>query len=155
MTIHYHALDADLVDALRAGGPDANGAPAERAVSNGQGAPCRCCLKDIPAGAPILLLSHRPFPAPQPYAEAGPIFLCETCERAEAGAEAPPIIATRAAHLVKGYTADHRIKYGTGQITPTEDVHAYCEALLERGDIAFVDIRSSVNNCFFCRVMRA
>ena len=50
MTIAYHALDAELVAAIRAGGPDAYGAAAERTVSDGGGNPCRACLEDIPEG---------------------------------------------------------------------------------------------------------
>ena len=52
--------------------PDANGLP-ERHVSEGTG-PCRHCLGEIAGSAPYLILAHRPFPKPQPYAEVGPIF---------------------------------------------------------------------------------
>lgn len=153
MTIAYHALDPSLVTAIRAGGPDAYGAPAEQAVSDGSGNPCRSCLEDIPEGRSMLILAHRPFPAPQPYAETGPIFLCGNCE-ARAPGEMPPVVATRQAFLVKGYGHDDRIAYGTGRITPVADIDAYCEDLLGREGIAYVDLRSSVNNCFICRVTR-
>ncbi len=46
------------------------------AVSDGHGNPCRSCLADIRAGAAMLIVAARPFPALQPYAETGPIFLC-------------------------------------------------------------------------------
>ena len=39
-------------------------------------------LADIGAGEPYLVLAHRPFPAAQPYAEQGPIFLhADACPR--------------------------------------------------------------------------
>jgi hypothetical protein len=38
-------------EALRAGAPDADGRPAERAVSDGSGGICRHCLRMIPQGA--------------------------------------------------------------------------------------------------------
>ena len=154
MTIAYHALDAELVAAIRAGGPDAYGAAAERTVSDGGGNPCRACLEDIPEGAEMLILAHRPFPALQPYAETGPIFLCENCNARSPGAM-PPAIATRREFLAKGYDHDDRIVYGTGRITPVTEVDAYCEDLLKREEIAFVDLRSAANNCFICRVRRA
>ena len=56
--------EADFVAAVRAGGPDANGQPAERATSGGAGVPCRSCLRDVPAGEAYLILAARPFPAP-------------------------------------------------------------------------------------------
>ncbi len=155
MSIAFHPLDADFVAAIRAGGPDAYGAPAERAVSDGGGNPCRACLDDVPEGAKMLILAHRPFPALQPYAETGPIFLCGTCGGRAASGELPPALARRPDFLVKGYGADDRIVYGTGRITPTAEIAAYCEALLARPEIAYADIRSSRNNCFQCRVRRA
>ncbi len=69
-------LPTETVRALRAGGPDANGMTAERAVSDGAGNPCRHCLCFIPEGAEMLILAYRPFDSLHPYAETGPIFLC-------------------------------------------------------------------------------
>jgi hypothetical protein len=59
--------------------------PAERAVSDGQGNPCRSCLHEVPAGAGMLILAARPFPAAQPYAETGPIFFCADACKAWSG----------------------------------------------------------------------
>ncbi|MEM7642433.1 MAG: DUF1203 domain-containing protein, partial [Pseudomonadota bacterium] len=76
----FEPYDPTFVAAIRAGGPDANGRPAERAISNGNGNPCRACLRNIDAGDPMLILAARPFPELQPYAETGPIFLhAEAC----------------------------------------------------------------------------
>ena len=58
-------------------------------------------------------------------------------------------------YIVRGYSADERIVYGTGQVTPTDQIAARAEALLARPDIAFVDIRSASNNCFQCRIVAA
>src|SRR3546814_14404646 len=71
-SLRFVALDSTLARALRDGAADANGQVSERQVSDGGGNPCRHCLDDIAAGAPLLVLAHRPFPAPQPYAELGP-----------------------------------------------------------------------------------
>ena len=75
MPVHFLGLETGLVRSLQAGGPDANGQTPERHISLGRGVPCRHCLRPVAAGEPFLLLSHRPFPSPQPYAEQGPIFL--------------------------------------------------------------------------------
>lgn len=95
MQLVHDAMESATVAALRAGGPDANGQPAERgAISDGKGVPCRHCLRDTPAGKEYLILAHRPFPAPQPYAETGPIFLCAgDCARSD-GAGVPSIRAS-------------------------------------------------------------
>jgi hypothetical protein len=91
---HLHSAGARY----QAGGLDANGQPPERHVSDGHGTPCRHCLRMAPAGAGLLILAHRPFPAPQPYAEIGPIFVCAdpaTCDAPALSSELPAILASR------------------------------------------------------------
>ena len=96
-----------------AAAPDANGRPPERAVSDGDGNPCRHCLAMIEEGAEMLVLAHRPFATVNPYAEVGPIFLhARECEPFR-GKGAPPVLASPT-YLVRGYGADERIVYGTG-----------------------------------------
>lgn len=152
--IRFLPYDAAFVGAVRAGGPDAHGHPAERAVSDGDGNPCRSCLHEVPPGHEMLILAARPFPELQPYAETGPIFLCaDPCEPwAREGV--PPILCASPDYLLKGYSAHHRIVYGTGRITPAGEVATYAEAVLSRPGIAYVDVRSARNNCFQTRIVR-
>lgn len=156
MNLIVGARDSVVVADLRAGGPDANGQPAERgAISDGSGVPCRHCLRHVPAGREYLILAHRPFPEPQPYAETGPIFLCaDPCARWE-GAGLPPILTTSPDNLLKGYSARHRIVCGSGRGVPAGDIPAHAARLLEDPGIAFVDARSARNNCSQCRIRRA
>lgn len=151
----YQPIATAIVDALRAGGPDAYGMPPEHAISDGQGNPCRHCLCDIEKGAAMLIVAHRPFDGLQPYAETGPIFLCADDCPAYSHSVPPPILTTRDDYLLKGYTSDQRISYGTGKIVRAADVSNYANHLLERRGIAFVDVRSSRNNCFQLRITRA
>ncbi len=154
MTIRFTTYDPAFVSRVRHGGPDAYDQPAEAAVSNGQGTPCRCCLHDVPAGADMLILAACPFPALQPYAETGPIFLCADDCAAWQGVGLPPILTTSPDYLLKAYDTGHRIIYGTGQITPKADVAANSARLLADPKVAFVDVRSARNNCFQTRIVR-
>ena len=152
--MRFLPYDPAFVAHVRAGGADANGQPAERAVSDGDGNPCRSCLRDIAAGEPMLVLAARPFPAPQPYAEVGPIFLhADDCAPWD-GEGVPPILRTSPDYLVKGYAADHRIRYGTGAIVRAERLADEVAARLTRDEVAFVDVRSARNNCFQARAVR-
>lgn len=154
MTIRFTPFDAAFVARVRAGGPDAYGQPAERHVSDGAGNPCRCCLGYVPEGAGMLVLAASPFPDRQPYAETGPIFLCaDDC--APWDGEGPPPALTSAQYLLKGYTSDNRILYGTGRIVPRAGVEDYAAALLSDARLAYVDLRSAANNCFLTRITRA
>ena len=143
-----------ILRALRAGGPDANGRPPERTVSDGGGNPCRCCLHDIPEGAPMLVLAHRPFATLQPYAEVGPVFVCAGECAPWRGDGLPPVLAARPAHVLRGYGAGERIVYGTGGIVATRALGTRASALLARPDVAFLHVRSAVNGCFLCRIGR-
>jgi hypothetical protein len=97
MKIVFSPIPTDTARRYQAGGKDANGQPPERGVSDGAGNPCRHCLRNVPAGAGMLVLAHRPFPGPQPYAEVGPIFLCanpDRCPAPPATADLPEILAS-------------------------------------------------------------
>lgn len=155
MTLNFTPYDPVFVAAVRAGGPDAYGLPAERTISDGVRNPCRSCLHDVPEGAKMLILAARPFPDPQPYAETGPIFLCADDCVPWSGMNLPPILTTSPDFLLKGYSHDHRIIYGTGKVVAQSDLESYAGGLLAREDVAYVDVRSSRNNCFQTRITRA
>ncbi len=148
--MRYTPIHTELVRALQSGAPDANGQPPERHISDGDGNPCRHCLRPIPKGAGMLILAHRPFPAPQPYAEIGPIFLCaDPCEAGEV-----PEILTSPTYILRGYGADDRIVYGTGAVVPTATLEVEAEARLADPRVAYVHVRSAKNNCFQLRIDR-
>jgi len=153
--LRFSALPAAEVARVRAGGPDANGQPAETRISDGAGNPCRHCLREVPEGAPMLVLAWRPFPAAQPYAETGPIFLCADCARRPDGPEIPPVIADRREIMVRGYGADDRIVYGSGVVVAIADLAPCCEALLAQDRVAYLHLRSASNGCYQARVDRA
>lgn len=151
MPIHFTPIPTAVARAYQAGAPDANGQLPERHVSTGTGNPCRHCLKMIPEGAGMLILAHRPFPAPQPYAEVGPIFLCaDACEAG--GGEALPEVLSSPDYIVRGYGADDRIVYGTGGVTPRDDIKTRAATLLGDARVTYVHVRSARNNCFQVRI---
>lgn len=145
-------IPTEIVRAYQAGGPDANGQVPERSVSDGEGVPCRHCLQIVSKGAAMLTLAHRPFPALQPYAEVGPIFLC--ADACAAGGGALPAILTSADYIVRGYGVDDRIVYGTGGVVETAAIAARAEALLAEDGVAYVHVRSARNNCYQVRIDR-
>ena len=156
MSILFHALPTDAVRALQNDQPDFYGQPAERAISDGAGTPCRNCLSDTPEGAGMLILAYRPFPTDQPYAEVGPIFLCgDGCARFEASGVLPPILQTSPDYLIKGYGADDRIVYGTGVVIAPDKLITASEAIFTDASVAYIHVRSARNNCYQCKITRA
>lgn len=142
--------------AFQAGAQDANGQPPERHLAEDDGLPCRHCQRSIAAGEPYLVLAYRPFPAAQPYAELGPIFLhAEPCQRHPDSAALPDMFRDWKNVLIRGYGPNDRIVYGTGEVVPPRDVTAAAERILARADVGYVHLRSSTNNCYQLRIERA
>lgn len=150
----FTALPSDIAATYRAGGLDAFGNPPERAVSDGGRTPCRHCLCDIPAGAGMLILAHKPFEGTHPYAEVGPIFLCADPCTQGGGQDIPPVLTTSPDYLIKGYSAQDRIVYGTGAITPTPEIEDRLSAIFAEPQVAYIHVRSARNNCYQVRVDR-
>ena len=155
MAIRFVALETALVMRLRDGAPDGNGMVPERGMTPADGYPCRHCLGLIAKGDAYLTLAHRPFPALQPYAELGPIFLhANDCPRGGSDAEIPKFLNSPH-YMVRGYGADDRIVYGTGTIEATSEIPAAAEAKFKDERVKYLHVRSASNNCYHCRIERA
>lgn len=156
MLIRFAAMPTEQARAFQHGAPDAYGFVPERKTSDGDGVPCRHCLRTVAAGKPYLVLAYRPFPSLQPYAETGPIFLCaDECDRAAETDVLPDLFRPTPDYIVRGYGHDDRIVYGTGAVVPTHQICGRAHELLERDDVAYLHVRSARNNCYQCRIERA
>ncbi|ASY62941.1 hypothetical protein SJ05684_c14950 [Sinorhizobium sojae CCBAU 05684] len=154
MTLRYIAMPDDEARRIWQGGRDAYGKLPERHISDGDGVPCRHCLRNVEAGQAYLILAYRPFSSAQPYAETGPIFLHADKCLAPDEDSVPPILASSREFLLRGYGADERIVYGTGGVVAQEALEQRAEELLARPDVVFVHVRSARYNCYQCRVER-
>ena len=67
MTVHLIGLAPETVAAIRRTGRDAYDLPVETARSDGDGIPCRHCLRGTPAGRDYLILAHKPFAGTNAY----------------------------------------------------------------------------------------
>jgi hypothetical protein len=153
--IRFVSIPTNEVAAYQAGAADAYGQIPEEHVSKGDGLPCRHCQQDIAGGERYLILAYCPFPEQQPYAETGPIFLhAEPCAAYADHGRTPPMFLKRDSYLLKGYNAGNRIIYGTGQIVKSKTIAETAAALLERPEVAYIHVRSALNNCFSVRIDR-
>ena len=150
----FLGLSTDHVRTLQAGGLDANGQKPERAISDGEGVPCRHCLTMIQKDDPYLILANRPFVSINPYAEVGPIFLHANNCSAYSGPNdvLPPVLNDSPDFIVRGYSADERIVYGTGGVVARETIVQRASELLDDPSVRFVHVRSARNNCWQARI---
>ncbi|MEZ5961807.1 MAG: DUF1203 domain-containing protein [Hyphomonadaceae bacterium] len=138
---------------FRDGGADANGQAPIVMTAEGGANPCRHCLGLIAVGEPKLVLSYRPFDAPQPYAETGPIFLHQSaCARYESD-ELPRWFAFLDPAAIRGYGADNWIRYDTGRVVGGSELTDVSASILADSSIGYVHIRSKFG-CFQCRADR-
>ena len=155
MTLTFSGMPSPLAAAYRAGVPDANGQAPERQISDGDGVPCRHCLGFVAAGEAYLVLAYRPFPAPQPYAETGPVFLhADACPAYAPEQGRPERLRPGGDVILRGYGADDRIVYGTGVVVGRGEVEQMAAAIFARDDVAYIHVRSSADNCFAMRIDR-
>lgn len=154
MRLSVRGIDSEFVNLVRNGGNDANGQRPLCIKAVGPANPCRHCLQLIAEGEDKLVLAYRPFNAPQPYAEVGPIFLHQReCQRYD-GQKLPDWFAYLQPALIRGYGYDDWMRYETGNVVSGDKLSAECGRILESPEVAYVHIRSKYN-CFQCRVDRA
>ena len=153
MKIKVRGISSSQVADIQGGGLDANRQPAQIHTAEGLGNPCRHCLQQIAEGSQMLVLSYRPFAAPQPYAEIGPIFLHKkACEQYKSDV-LPSWFENMEPAIIRGYDENHWICYKTAEVVSGRELTDTCKAILADKSVAYVHIRSKFN-CFQCRVER-
>ena len=138
------------------GGTDAYNQPLEQRQSDGT-APCRHCLKNIEKGKPVLLGAYKPFASTGHFTETGPIFICgEPCARFDGdNNQLPPVVAERDQFIIRGYSANEKIDYRTGQIVQVQDLTNVAAKIFAHSDVKFIHLRSAGYTCFTTRIDRA
>ncbi|PWW04234.1 uncharacterized protein DUF1203 [Hoeflea marina] len=154
MRLTFIPMDQSAAAHFRSGGADAYGNAPERFVSDGDGVPCRCCMRMIGSGEAYLLLAWRPFSTRHAFSETGPVFVhAEPCESGTPAEGTLPAFLERADYILRGYDTDERIVYGSGGIIARDHILDRAARLLADPRIASVHVRSSRNNCYHWRIV--
>lgn len=153
--LHISPIPTEHAESYWSGGLDAHGLKPERHISDGTGTPCRHCLDAVVQGETYLILAYCPFAEMQPYAEVGPIFLhAKPCSAYRQNEAIPAMYLDGEPRILRGYDRDNRIIYGTGKVLRPPDMAHHAGELLRDPAIAYVHVRSSMNNCFTFRIDR-
>src|SRR2546423_1157674 len=112
-----------------------------------------CREKTLYLTPPKPKLANGPFPGAQPYAEQGPIFLpAESCRRPPDSEDVPAMFRERKDYLIRGYSADDRIVYGTGKIVAPAAMAEAAREMFGNARVAYIHVRSASNNCYQARI---
>ena len=123
-------------------------------AQDGEGAPCRVCLRYGTRGERVILFSYRPFQAPGLYQEVGPVFVhADGCRPFAAQSGFPDEFLERPM-ILRPYDARHHIQDSQVIAEPGE-VQTVAAQLLENPDVAYVHARSLSRGCYLFRIDRA
>ena len=124
------------------------------AVQDGEGAPCRVCLRYGKSGERVILFSYRPFDAPCLYQEVGPVFVhAHACRPYEAESGFPADYANRPM-ILRPYDSDDNIQ-DSQVIASAGEAATVAAKLLENPHVAYVHARSLTRGCYMFRIGRA
>jgi hypothetical protein len=155
MNIKFIALSTEVVRGYQNGKSDANGQYPESVISDGSGNPCRHCFTEIAKGKGMLILAYRPETNINPYAEVGPIFLCsDECQRHKETTGLPKMFTSWDKILIRGYSEEGRIVYGTGSVINMSNVSEVAKDMFENEAVRYINLRSASYNCYQCRIER-
>ena len=151
-TLRVRPLDSDIAAQARETMVDRVGNALSVRMSEGQGAPCRHCLREVPEGQGMILIGHSPFTRPGPFREVGPIFICaEDCARYATPECLPDVVRNRLVQL-RAYSATEEILYDHSTLLQGTEVEAALPPVFDDPRVAFVHLRSGLNGCFLCQV---
>ncbi len=147
-----HALPADVLDDIRAGGSDASGRPAERITADG-GEPLRCCLRNADPGAELLLFGYRPPLPASPYQEVGAIIAhAGTCGGPAGIVGYPPDWRGRA-QVLRAYDDRGWIHEAT-MVHDGQDPERVIAAVLDQPGVVRVHSRNVAWGCYMFTITR-
>ena len=67
-------------------------------------------------------------------------------------ADVPPVFLRREAYLIRGYSVNDRIVYGTGRIVAPTLLAETAHRTFRDPRVSYIHVRSASNNCYQCRI---
>ena len=152
-TLRYRGIDEDIARGVRDTLRDAHGNALHVWISDGDGNPCRSCLRLTPAGTRLILFAHRPFTTGGPYAETGPVFVhAEPCTPYTRQSAFPDDFRRRSL-TVRAYDAGGAIV--EGYVVDGHLAESALQQLFADDRVAFAHVRSPGWGCWDFAVERA
>jgi hypothetical protein len=146
--IEFIAIDPDRLARMREHGADEHGNPWTPRTAEGW-EPLRCCLRVAGPDEAIALITYSPWTAPDPWLEAGPVFVhFERCDGYPTPGDYPEAFR-RSRSMINPF--DHAGARAYQHITfvePDDDHAAAVRRVLDAPEVSHVHVRSATAGCF-------
>lgn len=153
MSFVISPIPAARLEAMRRDGTDDAGERFEPFVTDEDGAPLRCCLREARAGERLALIAYRPEGTAGAYREIGPVFVhADPCQGYPERGTYPAGFRHRS-QVFRAYDKAGRI----ADALLVEGAHAEAgiERLLARPDVTTVHSRNVLYGCYMFAIDRA
>ncbi|MGD0543094.1 MAG: DUF1203 domain-containing protein [Candidatus Acidiferrales bacterium] len=146
------AISTDLAEAVREMQKDPHYKfPAYADISKGD-APCRHCLKIIPAGEQALLFTYDAFEGVEKLPLPGPVYIhAWSCERYPEDAGFPAELKN-SPRTLNAYATGRKLL--AQEYVGNGTVDSAIEKLFERSDVHYIHVRSTTVGCYTFRIER-
>jgi hypothetical protein len=153
--VRYLPIDPDRLAAMRERGTDDFGNPWTPFPARGW-EPLRCCLRRPERGEPVALITYSPWTRPDPWMEAGPVFVHSGPCAGYAGTGSYPAEFADSPRMLNPFDrAGARAYEHITFVGPDDDHDAAVRKLLANPEIGFVHVRSAEAGCFTFEARRA
>ncbi len=146
------AISTELAESVRAAAKDPHyNFPIHTAVIK-EGAPCRHCLKIIPAGEQATLFTYDAFEAVEKLPLPGPVYIhANSCERYPEDAGFPAELKN-SPRTLNAYAQGRRLL--AQEYVENGTVDSAVEKLFTRTDVEYIHVRSTTAGCYTFRIER-
>src|ERR1700693_2431055 len=146
------AITTELAESVRATQKDPHyNFPAHTAVTE-EGAPCRHCLKLIPAGEQATLFTYDAFEGIEELPLPGPVYIhAKSCDRYPGDAGFPAELKN-SPRTLNAYAQGRRLL--AQEYVENGGVDSAVEKLFARADVEYIHVRSTTAGCYTFRIER-
>jgi hypothetical protein len=146
------AISTEVAEAVRHTQKDPHyNFPAYTDISKGD-APCRHCLRTIPAGEQALLFTYDAFEGLEKLPLPGPVYIhAQYCERYPEGAGFP-VELKNSPRTLNAYASGRRLL--AQEYVENGTVDSAIEKLFQRAGVKYIHVRSTTAGCYTFRVER-
>ena len=113
---------------------------------------CRFCLSDGGPEHKHILFSYSPVENINPYAEVGPVYIHDDCEKYVDVYAVPHDLTTRKYLTIRGYSAEQNLI--KGYMAKGNEIEETIYKLFDNTEVESIHINDASSGCYFLKIVR-